>query len=172
MSSPTPDQIFKQILAATHERLKPLGYVKSAQTFRHIADGNCALIDFQRSVKNSRDTLLFTVNLGVVCGKLIDPHFADIRKARIVDAHLRQRIGKFLAGHPDKWWEITATTNPLSLVEELLDLLLNQGVPFIESHLATTALVSLWKSGPSPGLTVGQRNSFLAKLGEQPAAGP
>lgn len=158
------NQTFKRILEATYDRLRPLGYVKRGNTFRHIAEGNCGLVDFQRSVKSGSDILVFTINLGVVVDRLLDSRAPEINKAAITDAHLRQRIGKFVPDCPDKWWEVTPSADSLSLINELLPVLLNYGVPFVESHLSTEALVALWKSGPSPGLTMGQRDHFLAKL--------
>ena len=66
----------------------------------------------------------------------------------------------------DKWWEITEATDRGSLAQEVSELILKKGVPYIESYLNTNALIALWESGHSPGLTDFQRVRFLSKLKE------
>jgi hypothetical protein len=117
-------------------------------------------------MKNSRDKLLFTVNVGIVCGDIMDSEapLGDIRKARVINAQVRLRIGGFLPGRPDKWWEITNTTDADSLAREVSDLLFAEAVPYIALHISTAAIISLWESGQGPGLTDRQRADLLAVL--------
>ena len=62
-----------------------------------LATGNRGIVEFQRSVENTKESLFFTVNLGVVCGELLDSRPSVVSKAAMLDAHLRQRIGALLA---------------------------------------------------------------------------
>jgi hypothetical protein len=171
MAHNIPAEIFDELLKATGESLKPLGFVQRGPVFRLLAHGNCGLIEFQRSDKSSEEILVFTVNLGVVCGELLDAGSSGAQKARIIDAHLRQRVGMLLPDRPDKWWEVTASTDRVSFVQEIVDLLMKKGAPYVESHLATKALLALWESGQSPGLTVFQRTRFISKLKESQSPG-
>jgi len=166
MARNIPEEIFEELLKATGESLKPLGFVQRGPVFRLLAHGNCGIVEFQRSDKSSDDKLVFTVNLGVACGELLDAGASSASKARIIDAQLRQRIGMLLPDRPDKWWEVTASTDRVSLTRELVELLVKKGAPYVESHLATKALINLWESGQSPGLTAFQRTRFLSKLKE------
>lgn len=158
--------IFEELLKATGESLKPLGFVQRGSVFRLLAHGNCGIIEFQRSDKTTDEKLVFTVNLGVVCGELLGDGLSGLQKARIIDAHLRQRIGMLLPDRPDKWWELTASMDRVSLVKEVVELLEKKGAPYVEGHLATKALLALWESGQSPGLTAFQRTRFLSRLRE------
>lgn len=160
-----PESIMDEILQATAEVLKPLGFVRRGAVFRLLAQGNCGLIEFQRSDKCTDDKLVFTVNFGVVYGELLDVGPSGAPKARIIDAHLRQRIGMLLPDRPDKWWEVDAATERGALIQELMDLV-KKGALYVESHLATNAVIALWESGQSPGLTAVQRSRFLSKLKE------
>ena len=164
MKSPAIDSMFEHLLEDLSARLKPLDFARSGSVLRIVRDGNCGLLEFQRSTKSSAHRLLFTVNVGIICGALLDPHVKQLRKVHSIDAHVRQRIGMFMHGSPDKWWEITEATDTVPLIEELAELITGNGVPFIMGLLSTTAIVSLWQSGQSPGLTDGQRLRFLARL--------
>lgn len=160
------EEIFAELLTATGARLKSLGFVQQGPVFRVVAYGNCGLIEFQRSDRSTDEKLVFTVNLGAVCGALLDAGPYGVQKARIIDAHLRLRIGMLLPDRPDKWWEITASMDRVSLVQEIVDLLVKTGAPYVESQLTTKALMALWESGQSPGLTAFQRTRFLSRLKE------
>lgn len=159
-----PKEIFESLLKATDDNLKPQGFVRRGPTFRLFSEGNCGLIEFQKSTKSSHDDLIFTVNLGIVCGDLAGDVLPDVHKARIIDAHLRQRIGMLLLERSDKWWQITASSNRDGLIQELIELLIKIAVPYVKSHLPTDSLITLWESGQSPGLTAVQRSRFLSLL--------
>jgi hypothetical protein len=77
---------------------------------------------------------------------------------------VRLRIGEFLPEHPDKWWGLTKTTESASLILELSNLILEKAVPFIKTHLDTSAVIALWESGRCPGITDTQRIRFLSRL--------
>jgi len=166
MTGRVPREAFDQVIKATGEWLQSLGFTPRAAVLRIQAQGNCGIIEFQRSVKSSRDKILFTVNVGIVCGDILDSEapLQDMQQARFVHAQIRQRIGAFLPGHPDKWWEVTSSTDADALARELLELLLKDAVPFIQRYLGTDSIISLWESGQSPGLTDGQRADLLATL--------
>jgi hypothetical protein len=165
------EETFKELLKATGERLKPLGFVKRANVFRLLLAGNCGLIEFQRSVSNSSEILKFTVNLGVVCGELLDRGPSGIQNSRMTDAHLSERIGFLLPQRNDKWWEMTGSTDRALLVEEVVRLLVEEGVPYVRRHIDTKALMALWESGQSPGITSRERFRLLSKL-KLSAGGP
>jgi hypothetical protein len=156
--------MFDQVVKTVAERLRPLGFSRRGTVLRIMGPGTSGLIEFQRSTKSSQDKLLFTVNLGVVCGDLLEASAADLPKSRAADAHVRQRIGMLLPDRPDKWWEIAAHTDADALSREIADLILDKAVPYIRQYLNVDSILELWESGQSPGLTNGQRVNLLAAL--------
>src|SRR6266446_4056805 len=105
------NEVFDGVIKVIGTRLKTLGFTQRGKAFTIATGANCGIIDFQRSVKSSKNALLFTITLGVVCGDLLDSGSSAARKAQILDAHVRQRIGMLLPDCPDKWWEITRATD-------------------------------------------------------------
>ena len=108
-------------------------------------------MDFQRRRSSSRQRLLFTVNLGIVCGELLDARSPGLEDVRIVDAHVRERIGWLLPGHPDKWWEITGSTDAGSLGAEVGELVTREAVPYIMRHLTTRQSWTCGSRSSPPG---------------------
>jgi hypothetical protein len=155
---------FKDVVDAIGAVLKPAGFTKRGLAFRHLAAGNSAVVAFQRSQSSSRDAIRFTLNLGIICGRLLADWQPSVSKAGVADAHLRARLGAFLPGAPDRWWIVDATTDTAVIVGEIADLLTQSAVPFVVGHLEDSALRSLWQTGSSPGLTEGQRARYLREL--------
>jgi hypothetical protein len=89
-----------EALKATSARLQPLGFVRRGKTFRIVKDNNCGVVEFQRSTTNSRDRLRFTVNLGVVCGHLLDSWQPELRRSGSSDAHVREGLGEYCLSVP------------------------------------------------------------------------
>lgn len=156
------------IIKSLADRLKDAGFSRRGPVLRMLKEGNCGIIEFQRSQKTFPDRLLFTINVGVVCGSLLDGTGLELEKIRILDAHVRQRLGMFLPGRPDKWWEVTPDTETETIVAELSEHLLVRAVPYILSLINTSAIVALWETGQCPGLTEGQRLRYLSRLTTAP----
>lgn len=157
---------FKRVLDAVTALLKPLGFSKRGRSFFRHVDGNLALIEFQRSIYNHLHSLKFTINVGIILGKLADREW-DIKKSNIADAHLRERIGMFLSIPRDRWWtfDTESSTDSADLaIGEILPLLRDRALPYLNQNLSDDALITLWESGRSPGLTETLRTRYLAKL--------
>jgi len=152
--------ILGELTQAVATTLKGHDFVKRAMLFTKAVGDNAAIIEFQRS----RDRPMFTIDVGVVCGKLLPSGPSGLRKADITDAHLSQRLGFLLPGGRDKWWELTLETDVDSLAKEIAELLVTKAIPYLESFLSSDALIELWESGRSPGLTDVQRARFLSGL--------
>jgi len=164
MTRDTTEGMLEEVIQSVAVHLTPFGFARHGSVLRIEQQGNGGLLEFQRSTKSSRDGLLFTVNLGIVCGALLDSPSPALERARTIDAHIRQRIGMLLPGRPDKWWEITQSTDAGLLAKELSELIVRDAVPYIMGLLSTTAIIALWQSGQSPGLTGGQRARLLSRL--------
>jgi hypothetical protein len=160
----TLQQAFAYVVSQAGAAAASQGYVRRGVTLRKVVDGNAAIINFQRSRWNSADGVSFTINLSVVCGLLLDPNRSSIKSAKEYEGHLRRRIGWFLPGQKDKWWEITSTTKIDVLSAEIADLVLQVAVPYLSRYLLTKDLVALWESGAAPGITEFQRQKYLAGI--------
>jgi hypothetical protein len=148
----------------TGERLRALGFAGRGAVLRIMGQDTCGVVQFQRSVTNTRDKLRLTVNLGVVCGDLLDTGPAGLKKVRVWEAHVQERLGMLLPERFDKRWAITAATDRDALAQEISDLIVRVAVPYILRYLSVDSIISLWKSGRSPGLTDKQRINLLAAL--------
>ncbi len=162
--NPDVHQLFSRLVQAVAETLKPHGYKRQGQVFRALANGNCGIIGFQRSVTDTRDAIRFTMNLGIVCGDLCDLAATPLEKSQIADAHVSRRVGFLLPERQDKWWEVNTSTDCHQLSQEISNLISNMAVPYINQFMDTKAIYSLWESGQSPGLTEFQRARYLARL--------
>lgn len=159
-----PNETFNELMEAVRGRLASAGFVRQGKIFRIISRNNCGIIDFQRSSASSKQAILFTINLSVVCGDLMEGGLARNKKPLGIDAHIHERIGWLLPERSDKWWKIDESTDREDLIKEISDIVLEKAVPFIERYLDTNAIIDLWESGQSPGLTEVQRQRFLTKL--------
>jgi hypothetical protein len=163
MSNEIVEQNFKELLDGIGRRLKAQGFTKRGHAFRRVASGNSAIVEVQRSQTSTSDAIRFTINVGIVCGRLLDEHQPDVSKAGSMHAHLRKRIGEFLPAPTDQWWDLDDTTEPDVLATEL-GLLLAVATRFLLDHADDARLIALWESGQSPGLTDHQRQRVLSEL--------
>lgn len=157
------EEAFKALLGEIDARLKPQGFRKQGHRFRRLSGGNAAIIELQRSRSSTRDRVRFTVNLGVICGRLLDEDGPTLAKSGAFDGHLHERIGKFLTPPRDEWWDLAAGVSLAGLVAEIAPLL-DQAALFLDDHLDDAQLIALWQSGRSPGATDFQRQRFLREL--------
>jgi hypothetical protein len=155
---------FTEVIEALTKVLKPLGYTKRRYTFRRLSNGNSAVIELQRSTDSDKNTIKFTINIGVVCGRLLEDCGPTLIKAGSSSAHLRNRIGYFLPEPHDKWWVLNASTDTSVVNSELSTLLERNVVPYLSQNISDQALVELWETGRSPGLTERQRLQHLRTL--------
>ncbi len=158
------DQKFNDLVAASGNAVAGSGFVRQRFVLRMLSEGNAGVIEFQKSSKSSAGAILLTVNVGVICGALLEPWQPVVEKAKSSDAHLRLRIGAMLPGRLDKWWEITNATDGQTLQTEIANLIASEAAPYVKRYISTNELVALWKSGQSPGLTEMQRIHYLERL--------
>ncbi len=170
MAESALEERFDQVVDAVAATLKESGFSRRGRIFRLARDGNCAVVEFQRSLSSTRDLIRFTLNTGVVCGALLDDGPAAAAKARFIDAHLSERLGRLLPTPTDKWWDVSTNSDLKSAIAEIDQLLMLGAVPYLQAHLTNNALITLWESGRSPGLTEGQRQRNLKELKAAPAA--
>lgn len=158
------DATFKEVVLETSLKLSKSGFKKSGNVFRLVAGENSAVIEFQKSRGNTSEILVFTINIAIVVGRLLNGEGENVQKARAIDGHLRERIGTLLPGQQDKWWEITQATDAKGLAAEVSTIASEVAVPYLLRYIDTSEVLALWRSGAAPGLTEGGRVRYLARL--------
>jgi hypothetical protein len=153
-----------RVVDATADKLRPFGFVRWGLIMRLLGEDNAAIVSFQKSKYADDEELEFTVNLSIVCGRLLDSDARPLALAQEVDGHLRERIGFLLDDPEDTWWSIEPWTDSEQLAAEISDLIVTRGVPYLIRYLRTEALIELWASGESPGVTDLERDRFLREL--------
>ena len=158
------DEALDLVIDETAKKICGLGFRRRGSLLRAVSQGNAGLVEFQKSTKSSADHILFTVNLAVVCGALLEPEQSSLEKVRSPEAHLRQRVGMLMPGRPDKWWEIRNGVDVGALADEVSTLIATDAAPYVARYLDPGELIALWETGQSPGLTETQRVRYLEKL--------
>jgi hypothetical protein len=158
------DGRFEKLMSVVAAALRPEGFERRGKVLRAISGDVAKLIEFQKSKKSDKQRVLFTINLGIVCGQLLDHERVELRNSTSIDAHLRTRLGMLLSAPSDIWWELTPSGDFEALANELSLLVVTRGLPYLNEYGTVRALVALWESGKSPGLTVTQRSRFLSQL--------
>lgn len=159
-------ELYKDLIKEISSLLKEKGFSRKGNCFYLRQGNNWGLLDFQKSRKSTADETIFTVNLGICSGRLLEffsPDFLE-QKPSIEACHWRERVGFLLPGRRDKWWVIRVAEPVHSLVHELKGCLDQVAIPAIEQHLSDEQLSSEWLSGKSPGLTDIQRLMNLSVL--------
>jgi len=145
------------------------GFIRKGYSFHIALAETHGLINLQKSLKNSRTRVLFTVNLGVISRRLLRTLSNNINDDKLsLDAcHWRQRLGWLLDVPHDKWWEIDSATKVDVLGSQLWEILCERGIPMIKHYDTDRSLLDLWISGKSPGLTRFQRLINLSTLASE-----
>lgn len=113
---------------------------------------------------NSAESLSFTVNLAVVCGRLLEDYSPPLEKAGAVDGHMKARIGGLIVPRQDPWWVIEQGTDGEALAREVVDTVEQMGAPYVERHLRSEDLIAAWKSGDPLGNNEFMRLQYLDRL--------
>ena len=154
---------YKAVLQHVSTGMAGLGFKRRGNILRRTIDGNTQLIEFQKSQNSSEKLVRFTVNIALICGILVDD--TDILdKGKSYDGHLRITIGELLPTPADLWWDITPGVEVEGLIDDILKMIREQAVPYLETYASDRDLLLLWTSGRSPGLTDGQRLRNLQVL--------
>ena len=151
------------ILTQMSPHLKPAGFRKTNNLFSAEEAEVVLFIQLQSSLKTTKHFLVATVNLGIFSLKVAE-RVGNTRAPNILDAHWRERIGRFTQTGSDKWWEIDSEQKAHVSGHEILSVLMNRALPHMRSLASTESLESLWQTGYSPGITDYERQRFIQAL--------
>ena len=149
------DRIFKEMLSRLHkETMKAKGFKKSGSSFRAVLpDGTSKIISFQRSAFNSCGECRFTVNIGLYFQK--DMENPDLR-FKEYECQIRTRvsgISKRYVG--DHWWRITEVTDAEILYEEIVQLMEEELLPWLNQFQTRRDVIRVGQTGALRGMIWG-----------------
>jgi hypothetical protein len=151
--------------------LKGHKFIRKGNTYIISEMGNYGILNFQKSIKSTKEKFIFTINIGVISKKIYDVFAFEMGELKpdIVNCQWQTRLVS--SYNEDDWWVIDPDTSFEKLEKDLLVRIANYGIPEIESHMNDSFLRDLWLSEKSPSLTKFQRLlyllAFLKDLGPQ-----
>ena len=153
-------EIKTRLLTQMAELLRPAGFRRLGQSFSRPTRDVAHLIGLQSSQGSSTHHLRATVNLAVWVPALAE----EGARPNIWSSPWRARLGS-LTDHPaDIWWEASDAATAAAAERDLLGMLRLYGIPALDQIPDLAALLAIWDSGRSPGLTAVERERYLAEL--------
>lgn len=156
----------RTILEAIAEALRPIGFRKKGAHFTKAEADVVHLVSLQSSSSSTAEAVRVTVNLGVWVSALE----ADA-KPDIWSAHWRERLGFLMPENRDVWWNAASDDEAKSTGATIASAIRTFGLRALGSLATRRALLDLWKSGRSPGLTEAQAKRLADRLEAIEAAG-
>jgi hypothetical protein len=160
----SPSELKKPIVASLHSLLRPLAYRKSGSIFSRRSEDVVHLIEVQGSRNNSSELARFTVNVAVFALSLIDEDMLDFTKPSVAGGHWRERLGFLSPSKLDLWWTVSTLDGAEIAAHEISSLVDLYALPTLGSLCSSQALVALWHTGNSPGITEYQRKDYFERL--------
>lgn len=124
------EECFKEMLKRVYENLKPLGYKKDGSNFRVIQeDGLAKIINFQKSKWNSKESISFTINVGIYFEK--EAKISNT-KFKEYNCQIRQRPSCITEKYrKDTWWVITPGVDLEELYSEICNFVCEEVLRFL-----------------------------------------
>jgi hypothetical protein len=158
--------IFRSVLNVVARDLRSAGFIRKGSTFTKAVGSNALIVNVQKSTSSSQAEIRFAVNLGVVVGELLDSDRAGPAEVKIEEAHVRTRLDAVMGLPRDQWWQIGPSTDSDALAKEVVSMVRDVALPYLGDLNTTRAVVNLWRSGVSPGLTARMRERYLRQLSQ------
>lgn len=119
---------------------KPLGFKKDGNNFRLIQnDGLCKIINFQRSLYNTKDNIGFTINLGIYFEKETE---IQNKKFKEYASQIRTRLDC-------DWWYVNSESDIEETYLEIEKFIKNDVFKFFDIFNSKNLLIEMILSGES-----------------------
>ena len=148
------------IIDAVTQVLRPLGYKRNGHTFVRNSFDLHHIVGVQSSQSSSANHLRVTINLGISVPSLAEGEY----RIDISSTHWSSRLGQLLPVATDQWWEASGAEDAQITGNAIGVALSRYGLPAFDAIPDTKALLALWQSGRSPGLTSTQRERYVRQL--------
>lgn len=154
----------KTIGAGLLSALKPLGFHKRNLTFLREANGVVQIISLQKSTSSTNAIVKVTANAGLWLCELAPVRAGVPDKPDLWAAHWQVRVGTLSPEKDDLWWSVRSDDEACAVGADLAERIVSHVLPEMQRLSSRDAIIQLWQSGASPGLTGLERDRFLAKL--------
>jgi hypothetical protein len=158
--------IFKELIKTLTPLLKHKDFSKKGNNFYLELGKNYGVVNFQRSRESTKDVVKFTINFGVysdVLGRL-QYDYSESVKPEVEQCQWEARVGFFMRGSPDYWWEINVLDNLSSVTFNVMEAVQNIIVPEINKRLSDEGLIWCWMNESYAGTTEIGRFKYLTTL--------
>ena len=139
--------------------LKGLGYKRSGLRFVRQGIEVISLIELQVGRSSTPKELSFALNFGVIVISLAD---GEATKPTYTVCPWGGRVSG--RDTTERWWTVRESDSVEELSHQLVTVVSRDVLPEIDSNQTEEALITLWRSGRSPGLVEAQRLLFLGVL--------
>lgn len=158
-------KICKDLIKDLKPLMNDIGFISKSSNFIKKLEDNFGIINFQKSRDSNADFLKFTINFGVysdILGKL--EYFESKTNPEIIDCQWQARVGQFMDGRPDYWWEIFFSDDPKYLTIDVFKKIDSIILPEIEKRMSIDGLISCWLNEDHYGTTEISRFKYLTYL--------
>lgn len=158
--------IFKELIKASTPLLRQMGLNKKGNSFYLELGENYGIVNFQKSRDSTKDLTKFTINFGIysdVLGQL-QYDYNTSAKPVVEQCHWAARVGTFMSGSPDYWWNVNALDNLSSISSTVMEAVKSIVVPEINKRLSDEDLISSWMNDSYAGTTEIGRFKYLTTL--------
>ncbi len=140
---PTPQQVYDQLMKESFApALREVGMKGSGGRFELPSDTHWLLLGFQKSTFSDSDAVKFTVNLSAISRQTwkeqaaASPHLGVQPKPSTFYGRWAEqtRIGKLTPAGADLWWTLARGDDPSELVDNVVPVLLEVGVPWLRAR--------------------------------------
>ena len=160
--------IFKGLIKALTPFLKQMGFNKKGNNFYLETNKNYGVINLQKSRDCTKEVIKFTINFGVysnILGQALDYAYNNLTKPDIWQCQWQSRVGSFMAGKPDYWWNVNALDNFNIILFSVMEAIQNIVVPELNKRLDDEGLIINWMNGTyGGGTTEISRFEYLTTL--------
>ncbi len=160
---------FEDLRRAVMGRLRELGFKTTGGVARLMADGNCGVVEVQKSGRSTAASTVFTVQVGIALGALL-PAGAEkpLGHCSAAECDARVRIGDLREPRAEVWWTLACDGPDAAVTGDVLRRVEEDAVPFVRRWVAAGALVAAWEAGERLGVSESERQEFLrrARAGE------
>lgn len=158
--------IFKEFITAINPSLKQMGFIKKGNSFYLEAQKNFGVINFQKSRESTKEVIKFTINFGVysdVLGQL-EYEYNNSVKPEVEHCHWLARVGAFMTGSPDFWWEVNVADDLNSVASNVMGVVQNIIMSEINKRLVDEGLIRCWMNESFAGTTEIGKFKYLTTL--------
>jgi hypothetical protein len=155
---------FKLFLRELNRSLRSFGFKRTGQSFARQFPEIWQVINVQVSVSSTSQEKVFTVNFGIDSKIAMQFRGANVEKAPLHYAcPISFRIGWF-ADENDLWWRLKDDASARQALDEILQMLISKGIPFLNTLQADSALLEFYGTGLALGFEINRDETRLLLL--------